>query len=69
MGAALVVRGLSRSFGAVRAVAGVSLEVQAGHVHSLIGPNGDGDELWACRASTGRCEQLLTDAPAEAYPR
>ena len=42
MGAALVVRGLSRSFGAVRAVNGVSLEVETGHVHSLIGPNGAG---------------------------
>jgi branched-chain amino acid transport system ATP-binding protein len=42
VGEALVVRGLSRSFGAVRAVDGVSLEVATGHVHSLIGPNGAG---------------------------
>jgi branched-chain amino acid transport system ATP-binding protein len=38
----LVVRGLSKSFGALRAVDGVSLEVEDGHVHSLIGPNGAG---------------------------
>lgn len=38
----LVVRGLSKSFGALRAVDGVGLEVEAGHVHSLIGPNGAG---------------------------
>ncbi len=42
MGSTLVVHGLSRSFGAIRAVDGVSLEVQDGHVHSLIGPNGAG---------------------------
>jgi len=30
------------SFGALRAVDGVSLDVEAGHVHSLIGPNGAG---------------------------
>jgi ABC-type branched-subunit amino acid transport system ATPase component len=40
--AALVVRGLSRSFGGFRAVSGIDLEVGAGHVHSLIGPNGAG---------------------------
>jgi branched-chain amino acid transport system ATP-binding protein len=39
---ALVVRGLSKSFGAFRAVEEVSLEVAPGHVHSLIGPNGAG---------------------------
>ena len=39
---ALVVRGLSKSFGGVRAVNNVNLEVVSGHVHSLIGPNGAG---------------------------
>jgi branched-chain amino acid transport system ATP-binding protein len=38
----LVVRDLSKSFGAVRAVDGVNLEIEDGHVHSLIGPNGAG---------------------------
>jgi branched-chain amino acid transport system ATP-binding protein len=36
------VRGLSKSFGALRAVDGVDLEIREGHVHSLIGPNGAG---------------------------
>jgi ABC-type branched-subunit amino acid transport system ATPase component len=39
---ALVVRGLSKSFGGVQAVNNVNLEVVSGHVHSLIGPNGAG---------------------------
>jgi branched-chain amino acid transport system ATP-binding protein len=38
----LVVRDLSKNFGAVRAVDGVNLEIEDGHVHSLIGPNGAG---------------------------
>jgi ABC-type branched-subunit amino acid transport system ATPase component len=36
------VRGLSKNFGALRAVDGVDLEIREGHVHSLIGPNGAG---------------------------
>jgi branched-chain amino acid transport system ATP-binding protein len=39
---ALAIRGLSKSFGGVRAVADVDLEVAPGQVHSLIGPNGAG---------------------------
>ena len=42
MASPLVVRGLSKSFGALRAVDGVDLEIRNGHVHSLIGPNGAG---------------------------
>jgi branched-chain amino acid transport system ATP-binding protein len=38
----LAIRGVSRSFGAFRAVEEVSLEVAAGQLHSLIGPNGAG---------------------------
>jgi branched-chain amino acid transport system ATP-binding protein len=38
----LVVRDLSKNFGALRAVDGVNLEIRQGHVHSLIGPNGAG---------------------------
>jgi branched-chain amino acid transport system ATP-binding protein len=42
VGSALVIRRLSKAFGALRAVDGVELEVRAGQVHSLIGPNGAG---------------------------
>jgi branched-chain amino acid transport system ATP-binding protein len=38
----LVIRDLSKSFGGLRAVDHVNLEVRPGHVHSLIGPNGAG---------------------------
>jgi branched-chain amino acid transport system ATP-binding protein len=41
-GAALVARGLSRRFGGLRAVHGVSLDLYQGEVHALIGPNGAG---------------------------
>lgn len=42
MASALIVRGLSKSFGEFKAVEGFALEVAAGHLHSLIGPNGAG---------------------------
>jgi ABC-type branched-subunit amino acid transport system ATPase component/ABC-type branched-subunit amino acid transport system permease subunit len=38
----LVLRGLERHFGGVRAVDGVDLVVRAGTIHGLIGPNGSG---------------------------
>ena len=38
----LVLRGLRRHFGGVKAVDGVDLTVRAGSVHGLIGPNGSG---------------------------
>ena len=38
----LRVRGLTRSFGGVAALAGLDLEVAAGTVHAVIGPNGSG---------------------------
>jgi branched-chain amino acid transport system ATP-binding protein/branched-chain amino acid transport system permease protein len=39
---ALILRGLVLSFGGVRAVDGVDLEVRPGEIHGLIGPNGSG---------------------------
>ena len=42
MAGALVVRGLRKSFGALRAVDDVGLSVEAGEAHALIGPNGAG---------------------------
>ena len=41
-GPVLRVENLSKSFGGVRAVRNVSLEVAAGSIHSIIGPNGAG---------------------------
>ena len=40
--APLVVADLSKSFGALKAVNAVSLEVRAGEIHAVIGPNGAG---------------------------
>ena len=39
---ALVVRGLSKAYGAKRVLEGVDLEVEAGQIHALLGPNGSG---------------------------
>src|SRR6516225_9025725 len=41
-GAAVVVRGLRKNFGAKEAVAGIDLEVAAGSLAGLVGPNGAG---------------------------
>ncbi|MEM8654959.1 MAG: ABC transporter ATP-binding protein [Pseudomonadota bacterium] len=40
--ALLDIRGLSKSFGALKATDDVSLTVQSGEIHALIGPNGAG---------------------------
>jgi ABC-type branched-subunit amino acid transport system ATPase component/ABC-type branched-subunit amino acid transport system permease subunit len=41
-GTVLEVRGVSKSFGGIRAVTDASLQVGAGEIHALIGPNGAG---------------------------
>ncbi len=41
-GAPLSLRGVGLSFGAVRAIDGLDLDLQPGEVHGLIGPNGSG---------------------------
>jgi ABC-2 type transport system ATP-binding protein len=41
-GAAIVVRGLQKSFGTKEAVAGIDLQVAAGSLAGLVGPNGAG---------------------------
>jgi len=38
----LEIKGLTKSFGGVMAVAGVDLQVEEGSIHSIIGPNGAG---------------------------
>jgi branched-chain amino acid transport system ATP-binding protein len=40
--AVLEIHELTRSFGALRAVDGISLKIEAGTLHSIIGPNGAG---------------------------
>ena len=39
---ALTLEKVSLSFGGVRAIDGLDLEIRAGEVHGLIGPNGSG---------------------------
>jgi ABC-type branched-subunit amino acid transport system ATPase component/ABC-type branched-subunit amino acid transport system permease subunit len=41
-GAALSVGGVTKNFGGVRALDGVSLEVRPGSIHAIVGPNGSG---------------------------
>ena len=40
--AALALEGISKAYGATRALAGVSLDVRAGEVHAIVGENGAG---------------------------
>jgi branched-chain amino acid transport system ATP-binding protein/branched-chain amino acid transport system permease protein len=41
-GPVIVVEGLTRNFGGIRALSGVDLAIERGTVHGLIGPNGSG---------------------------
>jgi len=62
MPARLRVIGVSKSFGATRALRNVNLEIAAGEVHALIGENGAGKSTLmkilsgACRPDEGRIE-------------
>src|SRR5207302_932738 len=42
MAAIIQVRGLTKSYGDVRAVQGIDLEVQPGEIFAMLGPNGAG---------------------------
>ncbi len=41
-GPALEVNAVTKSFGSVRALAGATLNVKAGEIHGIVGPNGSG---------------------------
>jgi len=69
----LVVADLSKDFGALRAVSGVSFEIHQGQIHSLIGPNGAGKTttfnlitgvLPATRGDVTFCGRKLLGLPA-----
>ncbi|MCY3950999.1 MAG: ATP-binding cassette domain-containing protein, partial [bacterium] len=68
---AVAVRGLTKSYGPVRAVRGISFEVAAGEVFALLGPNGAGKSTTVeileghRRADSGDVSVLGFD-PAEA---
>jgi branched-chain amino acid transport system permease protein len=59
-GPVVVVRGLAKSFGGIRALSGVDVAIKRGTVHGLIGPNGSGKSTFVnvvtgvFRASAGK---------------
>ena len=70
--AAIRVVGLTKTFGPVRALDGLDLEVRSGEVHGFLGPNGAGKSttirvlLGLLRAGGGRAELLGGDPWADA---
>jgi ABC-2 type transport system ATP-binding protein len=66
------IAGLEKSFGPVRALTGLDLEVAAGEVHGFLGPNGSGKSttirvlLGLLRADTGSVSMLGGDPWSEA---
>ena len=76
--AVLAARGLTRSFGALKATDDVSLELRPGEIHAVIGPNGAGKSTLIAqlcgglRPDAGRVELLgrdVTTLPARARAR
>ena len=69
---AITVRGLVKTFGHVRALDGLDLEVAAGEVHGFLGPNGAGKSttirilLGLLRADSGEARLLGGDPWADA---
>ena len=50
-GRVLEIEGVSRQFGAVRALTDVSFDCRAGEVHALVGENGSGESTLPAIAS------------------
>ena len=67
MDAAILIDGLTKSYGSFRALRGLDLEVRTGEVHAFLGPNGAGKSttirilLGLLRADGGRAEVLGQD--------
>src|SRR5260370_38914389 len=73
-GAAIEVRGLTKSYGAVRAVRGVDLTVERGQIFALLGPNGAGktttvEILEGYRSRDGGTVKVLGYDPARQRQR
>src|SRR5450631_959489 len=71
--AAIVVRGLRKSYGAVEAVRGIDLEVHRGEIFALLGPNGAGktttvEILEGYRDRSDGSVSVLGVDPADASP-
>ena len=68
----LELRGISKSYGGVQAVADVSFEIAAGTVHALVGENGAGKSTLV-KTLTGVVQpdegELLIDGAPHAAPR
>src|SRR5258705_12925048 len=67
------VEGITKSFGGVRALRGVDLEVRSGEVHALLGENGAGNStrikiLTGVHAHDGRSIELPGNRGAFATP-
>ena len=68
-GPAIDARGVGKRFGDVRAVDGLDLRVDAGHVHGLVGPNGAGKTTFLrilfglVRRDEGEIEVLGAELP------
>ena len=60
-------RGVSVSFGGVRAVAGVDLEIESGELVGLIGPNGAGKTTFIDAITGFEFRQLIFERVAAAH--
>ncbi|MEO3748234.1 ABC transporter ATP-binding protein [Plantactinospora sp. B5E13] len=74
MTAAIDIQHLDKSFGRVKALNGLDLSVETGHVHGFLGPNGAGKSttirvlLGLLRADSGQVRMLGRDPWTDAVP-